>query len=98
MTLELSDEDWGLLDELYWQDPGASEGRFYLVDNAAGEDRRWHRKMQMIFRVQGDLSLWAADWELGLTEMQEGYTPSEIRNVYRVKPVPTTIIVYESDQ
>lgn len=39
------------------------------VDEIDGEETRWHRVVQTIFKIQGDL--WAISWLRGLTECQE---------------------------
>ena len=40
-----------------------------IIDNLEGEESRWHRGMQTIFSINGEL--WAIDWGRGLTEYQE---------------------------
>ena len=66
------------------------ESDFEYVDEVEGEDHRWDREMQTIFKI--DDKLFAIDWRKGLTECQENEYWDQ---PYEVKVVEKTIVVKE---
>ena len=81
---KLTEEDrynlvWGSLDD---------EGYEY-VDQIDGSAGRWMRKMQTIFKYNGEY--WAIDWRSGLTECQENEYPSNPYRVERKERVVTVV-------
>lgn len=68
-----------------------------VVENrATGNQRRWVEEYELIIRTK-DGALWAASYDVGLTEMQETtafeYDGAEIEFV-QVKPVPVSHLEY----
>nr|DAH36404.1 MAG TPA: hypothetical protein [Caudoviricetes sp.] len=81
---KLTEEDrynlvWGSLDD---------EGYEY-VDQIDGSAGRWMRKMQTVFKYNGEY--WAIDWRSGLTELQENEYPSNPYRVERKERVVTVV-------
>ena len=70
---------WGSLED---------EGYEY-VDQIDGSAGRWMRKMQTIFKYNGEY--WAIDWRSGLTECQENDYPSNPYRVERKERVVTVV-------
>lgn len=81
---KLTEEDrynlvWGSLDD---------EGYEY-VDQIDGSAGRWMRKMQTVFKYNGEY--WAIDWRSGLTELQENEYSSNPYRVERKERVVTVV-------
>ncbi len=81
---ELTENDranlaWGYLDD---------EGYEY-VDQIDGSSGRWTKKMQTVFKYNGEY--WAIDWCSGLTELQEHEYPSNPYHVERKERVVTIV-------
>ena len=71
---------WGSLDD---------EGYEY-VDQIDGSSGRWMKKMQTVFKYNGEY--WAIDWRSGLTELQEN---EYLSNPYRVERKERVITVVD---
>ena len=71
---------WGSLDD---------EGYEYVdqIDDSSG---RWMKKMQTVFKYNGEY--WAIDWRSGLTELQEN---EYLSNPYRVERKERVITVVD---
>ena len=71
---------WGSLED---------EGYEY-VDQIDGSPGRWMKKMQTVFKYNGEY--WAIDWRSGLTELQEN---EYLSNPYRVERKERVITVVD---
>lgn len=63
--------------------------RYEYVDQIDGSAGRWMRKMQTVFKYNGEY--WAIDWYSGLTECQENEYPSNPYRVERKERVVTVV-------
>lgn len=61
------------------------------VDEIEGEDHRWTREMQTIFKI-GE-QYYAIDWMRGLTEMQDNEYWDDPYKVERKEEIVTTTVV-----
>ena len=72
---------------LVWGDI-VDEGYEY-VDQIDDQSGRWMKKMQTVFKYDGEY--WAIDWRSGLTECQENEYPSNPYRVERKERVVTVV-------
>lgn len=61
------------------------------VDEIEGDDHRWNREIQTIFKI--DKQYYAIDWMRGLTEMQENEYWDDPYKVERKEEIVTKTVV-----
>lgn len=82
--------------ELIWLNNGEGNARITKVDDVSLGHSRWMDLRKLIVKDEFD-RLWAADYEIGLTELQDDPPPwdgEESVNFYQVEAVAVTTYEY----
>ena len=66
---------------------------FEVLSNEGFDSGRWNEYYRLVWREDG--VLYAYDYEVGLTEMQDAYNDWNVNDIYEVKPVEVTTVRYE---